>query len=225
MSTIFGGSKSTSNSNNQAFGQLNQTFSPLTQQAGQGMADLSSFMGGDTSGFNKFKDATGFNFAAEQGSRGVTGNAAARGMLRSGATGKGLVEYGNNIQNQFANNYMDRLFAKSGIGLQAGNLIAGAGQQSTSTQKSKPGMGGFLGQIAGGIAASDRRLKENIIKLGKLASGLFVYSFDYKATGERWVGLMADEVARLQPSALGPKMFGYDTVDYSKIDGWEGWND
>jgi len=218
MSKVFGGSKQKSSSSNQAFGQIRDTFSPLTGQAGEGANALSALLSGDVSGFNAFKQATGFDAMAEQGSRGITGNAAASGLLRSGSTGKALSAYGNMIQNQFADNYMNKLLAQAGIGLQAGNLIAGAGQTSQSSGKSKPGLGGLLGGAASGIAASERRVKKNIVKIGELKNGLNLYSFDYINGSANQVGVMADEVERLVPEALGPVVDGVQTVNYDKIE-------
>lgn len=221
MSSLFGGSKqtSTSSSKNVAYDDIKNTFSPVAGYAGSGAADIMKLLGGDSSGFDKYKDATGFDFAAEQGSRGITGNAAARGLLRSGSTGQALVNYGNNIQQQSSGNYLDRLLGLSNLGLGAGGLITQAGQtsESKSKSKSKPGIGGFLGQVAGGIAASDRRLKKNIEYVKTLDNGLNVYQYDYINGKGPYIGVMADEVKEVMPEALGPMIEGYMTVDYSKI--------
>lgn len=216
MSKIFGGSSQTSKSSNQAYGDIKTGFSPMFQYAGTGAEGVSKLLGGDASGFNAYKEATGFNPLAEQGSRGITGNAAARGLLRSGSTGKSLMDYGNAMNNQYASQYINQLLGLSNIGLGAGNLVAGAGQTSESKGKSKPGIGGFLGQVAGGIAASDRRLKTNIVKIGERFDGLNIYNWDY-IWGENATGVMADEVAKIKPEALGPVIAGYATVDYSKL--------
>jgi len=65
---------------------------------------------------------------------------------------------------------------------------------------------------------SDRKLKHNIVLVGKSPSGLSVYNFEYKNSkfGEGvWQGVMSDEV----PSeAVIQHEDGYDMVDYSKID-------
>lgn len=61
---------------------------------------------------------------------------------------------------------------------------------------------------------SDRRLKENIRKIGKLDNGLNVYSFRYKGDPRTVIGLMADEVEKVRPEAVG-EFAGYKTVDYS----------
>lgn len=81
--------------------------------------------------------------------------------------------------------------------------------------------GGLLGGLAtlGSSAItkfSDRRLKTNVQRLGERPDGLGVYSYDYVFGGSD-IGVMADEVARLRPEALGPTIRGYATVDYGKL--------
>lgn len=219
MGGIFGGSKSKQTSSNQAYGYLKDQFGGLTNLAQTGSDAFSKLLSGDTSGFNAFKQATGFDAAAETGSRGITGNAAAGGMLRSGGTSKALQNYGNQMQNQYANSYLDKTLAQANMGYQAGQIIGSAGNTSTSQSKSKGGIGGFLGSALGGIAASDRRLKRNIHKIGQIAKGaLNLYQFRYLDGSGPYVGVMADEVARVKPEALGPVYFGYNTVNYSLLE-------
>lgn len=245
MSKIFGGSKqkssntavsqqtSTSSSSNRAFDSLSNMFSPIAGQTGTNLNAISALLSGDTSGFNAFKRATGFNAMADAGSRGITGNAAAGGLLRSGSTAKGLTEFGNNLQQQFAGNYMDRLLSLANAGFNAGNLISGAGNVSnsssqgtsnssgTSSGSSKNGLGGFLGQVAGSVAASDVRLKENLIEVGELRNGLKVYQYNYiNSPNSTELGVLAQDVLKVQPDAIGPVLNGYLTVDYSKLEGW-----
>lgn len=86
--------------------------------------------------------------------------------------------------------------------------------------------GGLLGQIlsgaaqgalSGGIKFCDMRLKENIEWIGKTPGGVPLYRFDYIG-GERGViGPMAQEVAVLQPGALGPEIDGFMTVDMGAL--------
>lgn len=64
---------------------------------------------------------------------------------------------------------------------------------------------------------SDRRLKTNIKRVGELADGLGVYDFDYVFGGARQRGVMADEVAKLRPWALGPKIGAFQTVNMAKL--------
>lgn len=87
-----------------------------------------------------------------------------------------------------------------------------------------PGLGGQLlsaGAQVGSAAlmASDRRLKENIEKVGEFDDGLGVYQWNYvwDEPETRQEGVMADEVAELRPWALGPEIAGFATVDYARL--------
>lgn len=221
MGGLFGGSKQpgASQSSNKSYDFLKQQFGGLTDQAQGGTNAIQALLSGDTSGFDAYKKATGFDAMAEQGSRGVTGNAAANGLLRSGGTAKALQSYGQNLQNQASGSYMDRLQGLANTGLQAGGLISGAGQQSSqNSSKGKGGIGDIFMSALPMVAASDRRLKKDIVKLGTLANGLNVYKYKYISGGKTLLGVMADEVAELLPEALGPVIDGYATVDYSKVE-------
>ena len=68
-----------------------------------------------------------------------------------------------------------------------------------------------------GMPGSDRRLKKNIKKIRKSASGLNIYSFEYidESYGKgAYEGVMSDEI----PAEAVINVNGYDRVDYSKID-------
>ena len=78
--------------------------------------------------------------------------------------------------------------------------------------------GGWAGVLGGGTGPSDRRLKQNITQIGKSASGLNIYTFEYidKSFGEgTWQGVMSDEIPEI---AVIKGDDGYDRVDYSKLD-------
>lgn len=233
--TIFGApSKSSqqqqsgSTSSNQSYGQINEQFNPQTGYARQGNSAIAALLGGDASGLNAFKDATGYNQAALKAGRGVTAGGAAAGLLNSGSLGQQYARTQSGVDSQFANDYLTKLFGLADQGYKAGNLLSGAGNVSnsqsfgeSSSTGEKKGIGETLGKLASAAAASDRRLKENIKKIYTMADGLPVYSFDYKnkEDGEgRYIGVMADEVAKLRPEALGPvREDGYSTVNYDHI--------
>ena len=97
-----------------------------------------------------------------------------------------------------------------------GGLVANTGQRETGKQASTAGT---IASTIGGIAGifSDRRLKHAIEKVGEFADGLGVYVFSYLGSNQRHKGVMADEVERLRPWALGPKVAGYATVNYGAL--------
>jgi len=81
--------------------------------------------------------------------------------------------------------------------------------------------------IAGSVASigtgagwwgSDRRLKENIQKIGESISGLSIYKFNYIGKAKQYIGAMADEVIKVVPEAVGTMDNGYLGVNYNLID-------
>jgi hypothetical protein len=72
--------------------------------------------------------------------------------------------------------------------------------------------------FAGGqIEVSDRRLKRDIRPVGVLSNGLKLYSYRYVWGATRVVGVMADEVESVMPSAVVTHRSGYKMVDYGKL--------
>lgn len=78
-------------------------------------------------------------------------------------------------------------------------------------------MGGLFSSLGAAsnaaIMASDARLKEDIQPVGKLDNGLTVYLYKYKSGGPYQIGLIAQEVEELNPSAVY-EMDGFLAVDY-----------
>lgn len=150
MSSIFGGSKSKSRNVNNSL--ITNALSPLLGQAVSANNQVSSFLGGDATGFNRFKDAAGFDFELMRGLDQIGSASSGRGVFRSGARDKAIQEFGQGLSNRFAQQYIQSLLGQGQQGLSAGGLIGQVGQQSSS--KSKPGIGGFLGgglsSVAGG---------------------------------------------------------------------------
>ena len=70
--------------------------------------------------------------------------------------------------------------------------------------------------IGTGLAMfSDSRLKENIKKVGE-RNGFNLYEFNYKWSPKRWIGVIAQEVAKKRPDAVTTKN-GYLAVYYDKL--------
>lgn len=104
-----------------------------------------------------------------------------------------------------------------------GALFSGGNSKSTTY-----GPNPIWGAVGAGLGAagaafgkpSERRLKKNIVKVGELKDGLPVYDFIYKNDPSNTVqrGVMVDEVEKLRPWALGPKINGIQTVNYAHIE-------
>ncbi len=85
--------------------------------------------------------------------------------------------------------------------------------QYNSAQMS--GMYGLGSSLLGGLFAfSDRRLKQNIRKVGKLDNGMTVYAYSMFG-GPTQIGLMADEVEAVNPDAVA-QIGEFKAVDYSR---------
>ena len=78
------------------------------------------------------------------------------------------------------------------------------------------GLGGTL--LKAGLPlmmASDRRLKTDISRVGTLDNGLPVYAYRYKSGGPMQIGLMAQDVEKVNPDAVG-EIAGFKAVDYAR---------
>ncbi len=65
------------------------------------------------------------------------------------------------------------------------------------------GSGGYAASpLAALIAASDRKLKKDIILVGKADNGLNLYNFRFRDSDDWQVGFMADEVEKIRPEAV-----------------------
>ena len=70
----------------------------------------------------------------------------------------------------------------------------------------------------GGGRRSDIRLKQDLIPLVRLNNGLELYRFRYKGRDQTtYVGVMAQEVQKVEPSAVWRDHDGYLMVDYDRI--------
>lgn len=100
-------------------------------------------------------------------------------------------------------------------------LVSGVGSAfgvQSSTQRNSPGILGMLGLglQAAPLMFSDRRLKENIKRVGETDDGLGVYTYRYKGSPVTLMGVMAQEVEKVKPEAVG-EIGGYKAVDYGAI--------
>lgn len=142
----------------------------------------------------------------------------------------GLLPSVESAQYAGLNPLLSTIQAAAGIPQQAAGNYAGSvggllGQYNTQTQTQTPGLGSQFSQLLSNVGKvgqavsifSDRRLKENIEHVATLDDGLKVYEYDYIWGGGRRRGVMADEVSKFRPWAMGSKVRGYDTVNLGKL--------
>jgi hypothetical protein len=235
-----GSSYGMSQSGNRNLGRINSIYGSQASQGQRASDQMGNLMGlngpqgsqAAADGYRNFQNSTGYQNIYDEAMRGVTGSSGAKGLLGSGSRLKAMQDRGSGMAQQSFGNYLGNLNQLSANGMQAGGLMSGAGQYSDSRNMStnrsvaqktgaQSGLGGLIGQVAGSAVKifSDRRLKQDIVKVGELANGLGVYDFKYKSSPDTiYRGVMADEVATVQPLALGPVIDGFATVDYGQID-------
>lgn len=196
--------------------QLLGVSQPTMNRVGGGLNQIAE-AGGADAGYQNYLQKAGYAPAMRQLSQGITGQGAASGLLNSGSTAKALQTRGTELNQSFFNNYLQQLAGLSGLGLQAGGLVANTGQKSVG---GSPSTLGSIASTVGGIASifgSDRRLKRDIKRVDEFEDGLGIYEYRYLTSMRRVIGVMADEVEKLRPWALGPKIAGYRTVNYGAL--------
>lgn len=82
-------------------------------------------------------------------------------------------------------------------------------------------------QTAYGVSCSDVRLKRDIVAIGRLENGLTLYRYRYLWSRQLFVGVVAQEVARISPEAVMRGADGYLRVDYLRLglrlQTWQEW--
>jgi len=154
------------------------------------------------------------------------------------ALGAGLYGMGSQTAQGFAN--LGTGAQAAGLQGAQAQLAAGQAEQQTQQagltalynqflqQQSYPfQVAQFLANIAEGTGAlsgsttttnqvlSDKRLKENIKPIGKTFDGQNIYSYNFKGQPQTEIGLIAQEVEKRHPEAIG-LAGGYRTVNYDK---------
>jgi hypothetical protein len=94
-------------------------------------------------------------------------------------------------------------------------------QQQNATMGGLFGLAGTLGGAAmkygpGLLALSDMRAKKDILEIGKAHNGLPLYAYRYKGSDTPQIGLMAQDVERVNPGAVETTSSGLKAVDYGK---------
>ena len=67
------------------------------------------------------------------------------------------------------------------------------------------------------VADSDIRLKTNIERIGTTVLGLPLYRFSYIGSGDRFEGVMAQDVLGVMPRAVSRDATGFYSVDYAML--------
>lgn len=128
------------------------------------------------------------------------------------------------IENYLSNAAMWQLNAPWAPLQNYASIVFGGANPSTKSVTSGGGGDNTL-QTIGSAASlammlalfSDRRLKENVQAVGvDQRTGLPLYAFSYRGQPNRYIGVMADDVAQLYPEAVH-EIAGYSAVNYTLL--------
>lgn len=212
------------NPNSGRFAGMNNA-STLQQAAARANAMTGTRERATQMGYARQLDAAGLG-------RGLAGASAA---AYGGATNAGA-SAGMSAQSA-GQNFMGNMSAagntyNSGFNTQISGLSSILNNQTNAYVNGGTDVFGSIGGIMGGVAnmyssgaatalgfpGSDRRLKENIERIGTdERTQLPLYEFSYKNDDRRFVGVMADEVEKKFPDAVVWTDLGFATVNYDKL--------
>jgi len=146
----------------------------------------------------------------------------AAGILPQVATAPGQTQLGvaNTLYGQPIQNANALLSPALSLG-QAGGTTTGTGTQVGTQMPAQNMFSNVLGDISGvlGIGGSlmkmsDRRLKTDIKDIGRTHDDQKIYSYRFKGSNTPQIGMMADEVERKTPEAVGRGPGGFKGVRY-----------
>lgn len=142
--------------------------------------------------------------AAGYGSNGLSLTNSALAGLNSGwgQVNQGAASLGQNATGMY-NTQMNAWVAGQNAKSEASGALLGSGMQAGAMM----------------FAASDRRLKRDIELVGRdERTGLNLYEFSYiGGDGSRYIGVMADEVLRVEPEAVVAGEDGFMSVNYDML--------
>ena len=163
-----------------------------------------------------------YNLSLNSGNSAVQNQMApGQALLAGNAQGAGLIGQGQQLQLQGLSNVLN-----------AQTSYANAMNQMYANMGGDGGFGALLGLGASILTApsssvigswlpkSDRRLKEDIVLVGKdETTGLNIYEFSYRDDPDhrRFRGVMADEVEEVRPDAVVYDDLGFAAVDYGAL--------
>lgn len=154
----------------------------------------------------------------------LMGNAINSGQLANQSAGmsSGLGTNNFNLYNGYDQQYLDNMLQAlniytQGINAQMGLYGQGVGVNAQNNANQNAFTNNMIGMV-GNVLRSDRRLKQDIERVGTYDNGLPMYEFAYRDAPERrYRGVMADDVLKVRPEAVIVAADGYQRVNYALL--------
>ena len=184
-------------SRNQAYGSaMNSAISGATGQQGQAIQNYSNLTNLPINQLNSLRSGTQVQTPNFQ-------NPASTNAAPSDITSA----FNNQYQGQLAAYNAQQQSSNAGLGglFSLGSSFLGA-----------PGVGSSIVKGLGSIF-SDARLKHDANRIGTTPAGIPIYKFKYLGSEKDQIGVMAQDVLEVKPSAVIEDESGYLKVDYRKV--------
>jgi hypothetical protein len=184
---------------------------------GQGQTTAQTLAGLNQSNYNQALSAAQGDASRSLAAGAQTGNLAQMQQQLGLQGTQALLSAGNQQQQLPLQTLQWLANLQTGVGSQMGGTTSGTSTGTTTgTSKTteQPGMGQMIGAGLGALAMfSDERMKEDIEPVGKSFDGQTIYKFRYKGDPKAQIGLLAQDVERHHPEAVG-SVGGLKTVNY-----------
>ncbi len=156
---IFGGNKAADAQKNaskraakmqrEALAQQMELAKPYVDAGKNALAEYQKMAPYENFGMKQFETDPGYNFRMAEGMKGLERSAAARGLLQSGSTLKGIQEYGQNLASAEYQNAFGRYLTEREARMNPYAYLSGLGQGAAAGQAANIGTtGANLAQIA-----------------------------------------------------------------------------
>jgi hypothetical protein len=178
--TAFGNAQTNTNNafgtaqgqNNNAFATSSAAFQPWITTGQNANYTLGQLMGGGSGkpDYSSFFNSPDYNFAQQQGQRGVIAGANAQGVGLSGGTLKDLATFNSGLASQQYGNYFNRLMglsqagqsAASGLSTAASNYANTGASLASNYSNTSANIAGGIGNLATGAANSNNTMASNV---------------------------------------------------------------
>jgi hypothetical protein len=122
---------------------------PYTEAGKNALAEYQKLAPYQSFGMTQFQTDPGYNFRMSEGIKALERSAAARGLLQSGGTLKGITQYGQNVASQEYENAFSRYLTEREARMDPYRYMASQGQAAAAGQAANVGSSGAaLSEIA-----------------------------------------------------------------------------
>ena len=126
----------------QALAQQLALTKPYVEAGTNAMAEYQKMAPYENFGMKQFEADPGYNFRLSEGMKGLERSAAARGLLQSGSTLKGIQQYGQNLASSEYENAFSRYLTEREARMDPYRYLTGVGQAAAAGQAANVGSSG-----------------------------------------------------------------------------------